>query len=87
MKKYDFSFEKENKIIYAYDINSERYNKKWKSFWFVMKILIIIFIIAIIILGIYAYYIKLKIPRKKRVYEIEDNFNYLPSENNDNLLN
>ena len=87
MKKYDFSFEKENKIIYAYDINSERYNKKWKSFWFIMKILIFIFIIAIIILGIYAYYIKLKIPRKKRVYEIEDNFNYLPSENNDNLLN
>ena len=87
IRKYDFSFEIENKIIYAYDINSPRYNKKWKYFWFWMKVLIFILIILIIILGIYAYYMKLKIPRKKRAYEIEDNFNYLPSNNDIKLLN
>ena len=86
MRKYDFSFEIENRIIYAYDINSPRYNKKWNTFWFWMKVLIIILTILIIILGIYIYYMKLKIPRKKRANEIEENFNYLPSEDNDTKL-
>ena len=86
MKKYDFSFDRYEQFIYPYDINGPRYNKVWDTFWFVLKILLIIFFIVVLILAVYTYYIKIKMPRKKRAFEIEDNFDYVPSENRETKL-
>ena len=86
LRKYDFSFDRENLIIHAYDINGERYNKIWDTVWFVVKILLVIIFIIVIILAIYVYYIKIKMPRKKRINEIEDDFSYNPSEGKDTKL-
>ena len=86
LKKYDFAFDRGNQIIHAYDINGERYNKIWDTVWFVVKILLIIIFIIVIILAIYVYYIKIKMPRKKRINEIEDDFSYNPSEGKDTKL-
>jgi tellurite resistance protein TehA-like permease len=73
-------------MINAYDIKGERYNKIWDTIWFIVKIILIIFAVLVIILGIYAYFIKIKMPRKRRNYEIEDEFNYIPSEGKETKL-
>ena len=86
LRKYDFSFDRENQMINAYDIKGERYNKIWDTIWFIVKIILIIFAVLVIILGIYAYFIKIKMPRKRRNYEIEDEFNYIPSEGKETKL-
>ena len=85
-KKYDFIFNKESKNIGVYNKSVPRYNKIWNTIWYIFKIaLIILFIIVIILIG-YAFYIRLKAPRKKRLYEVDDNYDYTPSINANSSL-
>lgn len=79
MKKYDFTFNRESKKIGAYDKSVERYNKFWNYFWNGFKIVLLILLIAVLILISYSIYIKIHAPRKKRVFEIEDSFDYTPN--------
>ena len=80
-KKYDMTFYTDSRKIGVYDKNVKKYNKFWNKIWSVIKILIIILLICVSILIIYVIYIKLHMPRKKRINEIEDDFDYTPEKN------
>ena len=77
-KKYDMTFYTDSKKIGVYDKGVKKYNKLWNKIWYIIKILIIILLFCVITLIIYAFYIKLHAPRKRRIYEIEDDFDYVP---------
>ena len=77
-KKYDMTFYTDSKKIGVYDKGVKKYNKFWNKFWFIIKIIIIILLVCVSILIIYALYIKMHAPRKRRIYEIEDDFDYVP---------
>ncbi len=75
-----------NRKILEFHKSVPRYNKIWNTIWYIFKIaLIILFIIVIILIG-YAFYIRLKAPRKKRLYEVDDNYDYTPSINANSSL-
>ena len=77
LKKYNFSYNFDSKSIGMYFgiKESQKKGKKGKKFN-KMWIVVIICSIIIIILGVVIYFLIQKIPRKKRVNELEENFDY-----------
>ena len=78
LEKYLLVFNLESKTI-GYYIRSEKGISK--------SLIFIIFLILIIIfLGILLYYFIKKIPRKKRIYELENNYDYITQDKTQHLF-
>ena len=91
MKKYNFLYDQDGKQIFYYDKdNNEKTNGSGKSFvgnkTFVYFIWIGIIILLAIIGGLSYYLMKLVKERKKRLFELEDEFDYNSGENNENNI-
>ena len=70
MKKYYFLFDYDKKSIGIFKKGNQRFNY--------FNFLIIIFVIIIIILILYYIYYFRKENRRKRINEVEDNYDYIP---------
>ena len=86
-KKYTIAFNSNSKIIGFYPNSKNKREKEQKKFnisisWILVIILFILLIIVVIYL---IYYIKFKI-RKKRVNELEDNYDYTAQKDNNNPI-
>ena len=86
-KKYTIAFNSNSKIIGFYPNSKNKREKEQKKFNISISwILVIILFILLIIVVIYSiYYIKFKI-RKKRVNELEDNYDYTAQKDNNNPI-
>ena len=91
MKKYNFLYDQDGKQIFYYDKdNNDKTNGSDKSIvgnkTFVSFIWIGIIILLAIIGGLSYYLMKLVKERKKRLFELEDEFDYNSGENNENNI-
>ena len=73
LKKYEFVFDQDKKIIGMY--------KQVKGSFSFMNLMIFIFIFVIFCLLIFSVFILYKKQRRRRINEIDDNFDYFPQEN------
>ena len=73
LKKYEFVFDQDKKIIGIY--------KQVKGSFSFMNFLIVTFIFVIFCLLIFSVFVLFKKQRRKRINEIDDNFDYFPQEN------
>ena len=91
MKKYNFLYDQDGKQIFYYDKdNNDKANGSDKSIvgnkTFVFFIWIGIIILLAIIGALSYYLMKLVKERKKRLFELEDEFDYNSGENNENNI-
>ena len=87
LKKYQFSFEPNNKLIYFYSqFNTKQDNIKPNDSNNYIYILIVLcsflFVSLIFFLFFKFYFIKL-MNRTKKAYELEDEYDYIPHNKND----
>ena len=73
LKKYEFVFDQDKKIIGIY--------KQVKGSFSFVNFMIFIFIFVIFCLLIFSVFILYKKQRRRRINEIDDNFDYFPQEN------
>ena len=73
LKKYEFVFDQDKKIIGIY--------KQVKGSFSIMNFLIVTFIFIIFCLLIFSVFVLFKKQRRRRINEIDDNFDYFPQEN------
>ena len=73
LKKYEFVFDQDKKIIGIY--------KQVKGSFSFINLMIFIFIFVIFCLLIFSVFILYKKQRRRRINEIDDNFDYFPQEN------
>ena len=73
LKKYEFVFDQDKKIIGMY--------KQVKGSFSFINLMIFIFIFVIFCLLIFSVFILYKKQRRRRINEIDDNFDYFPQEN------
>ena len=80
-KKYITMFNPKDRLIFFYNINEEQNNDENNHIEIKYIIIIIILSIFIVILFPVGFYLGKKIyqNRKKRAYELNDNFDYSPS--------
>ena len=85
LKKYFFTFNQESKMIGYYNENlprGKKTNNNSKSFNYILFGVVVILIIIFGILGFFVGKFVYDKIRKKRVNEIDDNFDYNPQQNN-----
>ena len=73
LKKYQMVFDQEKRVIGFYGENLSKSNV-------ILKIVFLIFMtVVVMVLGYFLYIFLIKKSRKKRAYELEDDYDYLPS--------
>ena len=73
LKKYQMVFDQEKRVIGFYGPSLSKSNM-------ILKIVFLIFMtVVVILLGYFLYIFLIKKARKKRAYELEDDYDYLPS--------